>query len=94
MVQRPAASFALESFERPGLRPDFREEEFQGDKASQRNVFRFVNNAHASAGQLFKDSVVRVRPPNHREMDFRAQMGKGKSTSMGSMRGSSQVKSF
>ena len=49
----------------PVMRKRFRQE-FQSDEAVESSVFGLVDNTHASATELFDDSVMRNGLPNQR----------------------------
>src|SRR5580704_17350408 len=91
--RRSGAGFALESFE--GLRV-FGEafwKELQRDETPQGSVLGLVDDTHPPATQLFEDVVMRDRAADHNGR-FLGAGQTGKSTSIGSMSGSSHTSSF
>ena len=52
------ARFTLEPFERLGVSAEGRGKKFQGDAASEMEVFGFVDDAHAARAESLADVVV------------------------------------
>ena len=53
------AGFPLEAFGKLGVLRHLFRKEFQGDAAPEAGIFGFIDNAHAAAGDLACDVVVR-----------------------------------
>ena len=64
--------FALETGERLRIAGNFIGQELEGDKAMQPGVFRLVDNAHATAAELFDDAIVRDGLADHWSRILRA----------------------
>ncbi len=59
MVQgRGGLRFALKTSKGLGILRDFVREKLQRNKAAKPGVFRFVDDAHTTATQFFKDAVM------------------------------------
>jgi hypothetical protein len=62
---RGRPGFAAESFERGRVLRHAIGQKFKGDESAQRQVFGFVDHAHAAATKFFDDAVVRNGLADH-----------------------------